>query len=56
MSAGNIDELMMLWEAGVSASGDEPPFVNHTDLYNTIDAIPVGGVPWQNFAVSYTGP
>jgi len=56
MSAGNVDHLMMLWEAGVSASGDDPPFVNHDDLYNTIDTIPIGGVPWQNFSVSYTGP
>jgi hypothetical protein len=54
MSAGNVDHLMMLWEAGVSTSGDDPPFFNHNDLYNTIDAIPIGGVPWQNFSVSYT--
>ena len=51
MSAGNIDELLMLWEA----SGSEP-FVDHVHVYNTIDAIPVGGVPWQNFSVSYNGP
>jgi hypothetical protein len=25
-------------------------------LYNTIDVIPVGGVPWQNFEVTYNGP
>ena len=56
MSAGNIDDLLTLWAAGASASGGDPPFVNHTDLYNTIDAIPVGGVPWQGFDISYTGP
>ena len=55
MSAGNIDELLTLWATGASASGDELPFVNHVDLYNTIDNIPVGGVPWQNLSVSYTG-
>lgn len=57
MSANNIDELMMLWRAGATAfeSGDQPPFINHDDLYNTIDAIPVGGVQWQHFDVSYNG-
>jgi hypothetical protein len=55
MSAGNIDELMMLWTADVFTSNDKSPFVNHDDLYSTIDAIPVGGVPWQSFAVLYTG-
>ena len=50
MSAGNIDQLLELW----TASGDAP-FVNHTDLYETIDAIPIGGVPWQSFSVTYNG-
>jgi len=47
---------MGLWATDVSVSDREPPFVDHAHLYNTIDAIPVGGVPWQNFEVSYTGP
>lgn len=34
-------------------SGGEPPFANHVHLYNTIDAIPIGGVPWQKFTVLY---
>ena len=50
MSAGNIDELLKLW-----ADGSESPFVNHQHLYETIDAIPVGGVPWQQFNISYNG-
>ncbi len=36
--------------------GDMPPFVNHRDLYKTINAIPVGGVPWQSFTFTYEGP
>jgi hypothetical protein len=36
--------------------GDSPPFLNHNDLYETIDAIPVGGVPWQSFTFTYEGP
>ena len=55
MSAGNIDELMMLWRAGAASSGDQPPFINHDDLYDMIDAIPVGGVQWQHFDVTYNG-
>jgi hypothetical protein len=51
MSAGNIDYLLQLW-----AAGGESPFVNHNDVYSTIDAIPMGGVPWQDFSVSYNGP
>lgn len=56
MSAGNIDVLLKIWGASAAASGGQPPFVDHGDLYNAIDAIPVGGVPWQNFEVSYSGP
>ena len=56
MSAGSVDDLMTLWEAGTAPSGGEPPFVDHAQLHNTIDAIPMGSVPWQKFDVSYTGP
>lgn len=56
MSAGNVDKLMKLWAADVATSEGEPPFINHADLYSTIDAIPVGGVLWQTFAISYSGP
>ena len=55
MSAGKIDELCNLWTAGAAESGGEPPFLNHTHLYDTIDAIPIGGVPWQSFSVLYAG-
>jgi len=56
MSQGNINILLNLWEASATTFGGQAPFVNHTNLHDTIDAIPVGGVPWQNFAVSYNGP
>jgi hypothetical protein len=55
MSAGNVDELMTIWAADAAKSDGEPPFVNQAHLYNTIDAIPVGGVPWQSFEASYMG-
>ena len=56
MSAGNIDTLLELWTAGVADADAELPFSNHNDLYKTIDAIPIGGVPWEHCSVSYTGP
>ncbi len=34
----------------------QPPFFNHEDVYETIDAIPIGGVPWQSFTFTYDGP
>ena len=35
---------------------DQPPFLNHKDVYETIDAIPIGGVPWQSMTFTYDGP
>jgi hypothetical protein len=31
------------------------PFSDHQDLYDTIDAIPIGGVPWQSHTFNYEG-
>jgi Plavaka transposase len=55
MSAGNIDQLMKIWAAYGAEQGDEPPFHNHKDLYDTIDATDIGHVPWQSFDTSYDG-
>jgi len=63
MSGSNIDILMELW-ASYSAlrdfedasSLDLSPFSAHRDMYSTIDAIQIGGVPWQSIALSYDGP
>jgi Plavaka transposase len=55
MSAGNIDVLLDLWAASLFRHDVEPPFVNHTDLYDTIDSIPLGDVPWQCFQTSFRG-
>jgi hypothetical protein len=35
---------------------DQPPFLDHKDVYETIDAIPIGGVPWQSSTFTYEGP
>ncbi|KAJ6584206.1 hypothetical protein B0H10DRAFT_2234635 [Mycena sp. CBHHK59/15] len=55
MSAGAIDELMQNWASRPQSSGD-PPFADHEDLYNTIDATEVGHVPWQSFTITYNKP
>ncbi|KAF7368105.1 hypothetical protein MSAN_00876700 [Mycena sanguinolenta] len=54
MSAGAIDELMQNWAARENAP--DPPFADHEDLYNTIDATELGHVPWQSFTVRYSQP
>ncbi|KAJ7115096.1 hypothetical protein C8R43DRAFT_902897 [Mycena crocata] len=53
--AGAIDELMQNWAARPESAGD-PPFADHEDLYNTIDATEIGHIPWQSFAVKYNRP
>jgi hypothetical protein len=55
-SAGKIDQFLDLWADSLAIHGDEPPFSDHKDLYNTIDAIPIGGVPWQSSVFNYDGP
>lgn len=54
MSAGKIDELMELITAILPPESD-PPFVDHNDCYAMIDAIDIGGVPWQSFTGAYNG-
>jgi hypothetical protein len=58
ISGGNIDEILQLWSASVleidpNAAG---PFKNHRDLYETIDSITLGDVPWTSASLSYEGP
>ncbi|KAF8488764.1 hypothetical protein F5888DRAFT_1796301 [Russula emetica] len=53
MSAGHIDTLLNLWAASLLGHGDEPPFSNHTKLYDTIDSTPLGDVPWEAFNLKY---
>jgi len=46
---------MKIWAAHGAERGVKPPFLDHNDLYNTIDATDIGNVPWQSFDVSYDG-
>jgi hypothetical protein len=55
MSAGDINSLMNLWKAAAVKHGDDSPFKGHGDLYDTIDATPLGDVRWESFYLSYQG-
>ena len=55
MSAGDIDFLLNLWAATLARHDDHPPFSNHEELYSTIDATPLGDVPWESFSLKYNG-
>jgi hypothetical protein len=44
MSAGDINYLLNLWAASLAVHDDEPLFLRASDLYNTIDATPLGDV------------
>ena len=54
MPGAEIDELMQIW-AKMLPEGQDPPFADHDDLYNTIDATILGDVPWQSFSITYSG-
>jgi len=55
MSATGIDTLLDLWAASLLKHQDSPPFADHGDLYQTIDATPLGDVPWEHFTTAYNG-
>jgi hypothetical protein len=44
MSTGNIDTLLRLWTATLIPYGADPPFTKYTQMYDTIDSIPLGDV------------
>ncbi|KAN0094367.1 hypothetical protein V8E55_002654 [Tylopilus felleus] len=53
MSAGNIDWLFELW--GDPTAGGKPPFSDHKEIYQTIDATLLGDVPWDSIKLKYSG-
>jgi len=55
-SAGKIDEILQLWAESLAQHGDIPPFLNHQELYDSIDSIPLGCVPWESFSFAYDDP
>ena len=55
MSGSKIDTLLDLWTASSLSRGQEPPFRNHVELYQTIDSIPLGDICWESFELDYGG-
>ncbi|KAH7928302.1 hypothetical protein BV22DRAFT_1103185 [Leucogyrophana mollusca] len=55
MPASQIDTLIDLWGSSLIKHGDNPPFADHKDLYETIDNTPLGDVNWESFSVQFTG-
>ncbi|EIW83868.1 hypothetical protein CONPUDRAFT_119271 [Coniophora puteana RWD-64-598 SS2] len=56
MSARHINILCRLWALSLVKHHDNPPFLSHKQVYDTIDASTLGEVPWQTFSVTYNGP
>ena len=54
-STGKIDSLLELWAATLAQHGDTPPFSDHQGLYDVIDSISIGGVPWESHIFTYEG-
>ena len=52
MPGTQVDILSNLWAAS-GDNGTEPPFSSHNDLYETINAIKLGDLPWTCFTVKY---
>ena len=55
MPGMQVDILFDLWAAS-GDNGTEPPFSSHNNLYETIDSIKLGDLPWICFTVTYNGP
>jgi hypothetical protein len=47
---------MQLLSRKAARHGELGPFVNHKDMLDTIDSIPLAGIPWQTFDIKYNGP
>ena len=52
MSAGNIDDLMECL-AHLVPPDQDPPFADSRNLYDTIDAVCMGHIPWHSVKLSY---
>jgi hypothetical protein len=55
MSKSNIDDLLCILQSRAAREGGTVPFRNCAELYNTIDSITDGEVPWNSFTVQYSG-
>ncbi|PSR72473.1 hypothetical protein PHLCEN_2v11652 [Hermanssonia centrifuga] len=54
MSQWKINKLLELWAASLLECGGTPPFTSQQHMYDTIDAIKMGDVPWTMFSLKYS--
>ncbi|KAF8322392.1 hypothetical protein F5887DRAFT_1087226 [Amanita rubescens] len=52
MSKDEFNCLMQIWARTLSPHRD-PPFRDVGDMHDTIDAVELGGVPWQSFTITF---
>jgi hypothetical protein len=57
MSGGDIDTLLNLWTRSILSinPSESGPFKDHKDVYETIDSVKLGHVPWESFSILYQG-
>ena len=53
MSAKDLDKLFNIWEASTVPFDSHPPFTSSSDMYETIDSTPYGGIQWESFTIRY---
>ena len=56
LSQRKIDKLLELWAATLIPHGSSPPFSNHQNLLEQIDAIKLGSTQWESTCLQYKGP
>ncbi|EIW77185.1 hypothetical protein CONPUDRAFT_157446 [Coniophora puteana RWD-64-598 SS2] len=55
-SASDIRSSLDFWDAVLAPHGDAAPWRNEKELYETIDQIPDGDIPWKVYKLKYNGP
>jgi hypothetical protein len=55
-SAGAINTALDMWQASILKYGENVPWTDAQDLYDTIDSIQLGDAPWKVLKISYQGP
>ena len=55
MSAGDINLITGLWATSLAAHNDSPPFKKVKAIYDTIDSMLLGNIPWQKFTLNFNG-
>lgn len=62
LSETKIKHLLGIWAATLllatngNIGSSNPPFSSAKEMYEVIDATPIGDAPWQSFSATYTGP